>query len=416
MTENGNDGNLTVQMSILQEDDAEGTALSEEFVDIDGFSVKEVTLQKEDGIYKGAEIKTSLNNWNGWDGAEETTEYMPVTLLYCDYEEQGDSKYLLKIGSKDSVGYSDVYSGGIYYELVYRIDGKLLDTNGNVCEDGSVSFISTDSNGDGYTGYAYYEVSDRFIANNKEFLDHAKRPADADPDDEDKRYIDNIWLDMFDQYTDLKTAIFTDPIVMLLHAGIMTGVTDTTVEPTKLVTRAEAATMLYRFNTYLHDTLGKGVMYDSNLYSSYNASSPMSDVKSADWYYRAVVFGLESGVLSGTGTDNSGRLIFGAKDGVTREQLVTIFIRYAELVNPGMLDQLGKNAEYHMRDEDDISDWARESYDFLMGSNPNTIWWVFSSRDFGPKKYVTREEYAALLAYVFDDYLGDLEDTIYDWD
>lgn len=100
-------------------------------------------------------------------------------------------------------------------------------------------------------------------------------------------------------------------------------------------------------------------------------SSPFSDVETGQWYTDAVIWAAENGVVSGYANGT-----YGWNDPVTREQAVTILYRYAKSKNLNVSAQ-GDLSVY--TDIDDISDWAHDamewatSAEIIQGRTATTI-------------------------------------------
>ena len=131
-----------------------------------------------------------------------------------------------------------------------------------------------------------------------------------------------------------------DPAVTWCYKrGIINGTTNTTFSPQQTITRAQAITMLWR-------------MAGSPNVSGKN---PFKDVSSNQYYYKAVIWGVKKGIVSGT-SDTT----FTPNHSCTRGQILTFIYRavgkpYTELT-------------YHWKDVDIYSycynaiGWAYENH------------------------------------------------------
>ena len=90
---------------------------------------------------------------------------------------------------------------------------------------------------------------------------------------------------------------------------ITNGTTSSTFSPDNTVTRGEAITFLWRA---------------AGCPAPKSSSNPFSDVSSGKYYYKAVLWGVEKGIVSGTSATT-----FSPKDNVRREQMLTFLWRYA---------------------------------------------------------------------------------------
>ena len=96
----------------------------------------------------------------------------------------------------------------------------------------------------------------------------------------------------------------------VVERGLMNGTGGDKFAPTAVVTRATVAQMLYNME-------GKP--------STAGMSNPFSDVKQGDWYYDAVVWAANAGVVSGNGKGG-----FDPNNNVTREQLAIMLYNYTK--------------------------------------------------------------------------------------
>ncbi len=112
-----------------------------------------------------------------------------------------------------------------------------------------------------------------------------------------------------DKYTDLAAdAWYYDGVHYCIEKGVMVGTSETTFAPEENLSRAMMVQMLYNY-------VGQPAAVAGNKFS---------DVKTGMWYYNAIRWGADKGVVSGYG---DGR--FGPDDNVTLEQAVAILHNYA---------------------------------------------------------------------------------------
>lgn len=144
------------------------------------------------------------------------------------------------------------------------------------------------------------------------------------------------------QFKDIKSAD-GDPdhsgIEFCLDNGIMNGTGADTFSPDDTITRAQFATMFYRF-----------------------AGQPQADGNSKftdltqDWYKKAVCWAAANGILNGTGDTT-----FSPNEVITREQIAAIFYRYAQSkgLDVSLDDSEISSALAGYNDFADISDYAK---------------------------------------------------------
>ncbi len=100
---------------------------------------------------------------------------------------------------------------------------------------------------------------------------------------------------------------FVDPVIWAVENGITTGTTETTFEPDKVCTRAEAVTFLYR------------VAGQPKVEATEN---PFKDVSANEYYYNAVLWAVEEGITTGYNETT-----FAPDDVCSRAQIVTFIWR-----------------------------------------------------------------------------------------
>lgn len=110
--------------------------------------------------------------------------------------------------------------------------------------------------------------------------------------------------------------------------------------------------------------------------------SPFTDVSDESWYSNAVAWATEKGIVSGYGNG-----LFGPGDSITREQLAVMLWRYAGSPTP-------INKELHFNDVGEISSYALEA---LCWATENGIISGYSRQQLGPQGLATRAQVAQIL-------------------
>ena len=143
-------------------------------------------------------------------------------------------------------------------------------------------------------------------------------------------------------FTDVaETDWFYDVVLQLAKDGIVNGMTETTFEPQGTLTRAEFATMLYRI---------AGT-------PAAEAESTYSDVKTGDWYYNAVVWATEAGVVNGMGDGT-----FAPNDNITRQEMATMLYRLAKA------EKVEEDKLASFPDAASVADWAKDAMNWAVAS------------------------------------------------
>ena len=163
---------------------------------------------------------------------------------------------------------------------------------------------------------------------------------------------------------------FYDEVLYAYNMGLMFGVDDTVFAPYGDTTRAMMATVIYRM-------AGSPEVKDM--------TTPFTDIIEGSWYYDAVVWGYNNGVIKGTSTTT-----FSPDVAVTREQLVTLLFRYSG-------EEAGTADLTAYPDGAEVTGYAREAMAWAID---NGI--IVGSKDAGtvnlnPQDNATRAQIAAIL-------------------
>ncbi len=156
-------------------------------------------------------------------------------------------------------------------------------------------------------------------------------------------------------FTDISSHWGKDAVAYVYKNNIMNGVSDTLFNPNGTLNRAMLATILYR-----------------------DAGSPKTDSKSAftdvtygSWYYDAVCWASENGIVKGISQDR-----FAPANSITREQIAAMLYRYAKFKNYDVSASvdLSKYA-----DSDQVSNYALDALKwanaegFITGRTETTL-------------------------------------------
>lgn len=150
--------------------------------------------------------------------------------------------------------------------------------------------------------------------------------------------------EMFLGFRDLDpNAWYRETIGYVLNRGIMEGLTKDLFGPDTTLTRAMIVTMLYAME-------GKPDII---------STSPFGDVKEGDWYYAPVIWGAETGVVSGYDDGN-----FRPNNPVTREELATMLRSYAAYKGK---DATANGDLSAFADQAKVSVWATDNVSWAVG-------------------------------------------------
>lgn len=172
-------------------------------------------------------------------------------------------------------------------------------------------------------------------------------------------------------FTDVKADDwFYDDVSFVYEKGLMVGVSDTKFDPNGTATRAMLAAILWRMEG--RPTPSGNVKY--------------SDVTADQWYSDGIAWATEVGIFEGYGDGT-----FGPNDPITREQLASIFYRYARYKGYD-ISATGDLAQF--TDIDEASAWALDALKWAVGSG---LMHGKGSNTLDPTGTSTRAEIAAML-------------------
>jgi hypothetical protein len=137
-------------------------------------------------------------------------------------------------------------------------------------------------------------------------------------------------------YIDLDTeAWYMEAVNFVVSQKLMVGYGNQKFRPNEALTRAEMVQILYNW-------AGRPQL-------SADVTSPFSDVTPGSWYYEAICWAAQAGIVEGYGNHT-----FGPNDKITREQLIKILWKNADSPQPGI-------ASLNFSDGSSVSSWAKDS-------------------------------------------------------
>ncbi|MBR5514841.1 MAG: S-layer homology domain-containing protein [Clostridia bacterium] len=180
-------------------------------------------------------------------------------------------------------------------------------------------------------------------------------------------------------------AWYYEAVYYCAEKGIFNGTGDSGFSPLRTISRAEFVKVLANY---------EGVDISDQSYNGF------IDVETNSWYYNAMAWAKNEGIVSGTSNNT-----FSPNMRINREQLCTMMYRY--LNYKGV--EISVIGDDSFADDLDISDWAKESVYAIK--SVGVVKGVGDNR-FNPMGTATRSE-AAQLMMNFDKYYAELskEDT-----
>ena len=199
-----------------------------------------------------------------------------------------------------------------------------------------------------------WEMIDKIVAANKKKDEAVEtepevtepvetEPVETEPVEEVEPTVEP-WNNPFSDVAE--TDAFYEAVKFAYENGYMNGMSENTFAPNEGLTRAMLMTVLYR-------ATGSPVVGDAN---------PFTDVAEDAWYYNAVVWAKSIGLVTGiTETE------FAPENLLTREQLVTIFYRYANFLGYDVSEGEDTNILSY-EDFADIAEYAIPAMQWACGA------------------------------------------------
>ena len=179
-------------------------------------------------------------------------------------------------------------------------------------------------------------------------------------------------------YSDVNDGMwsYTDIMYVTEH-GLMNGTDGTTFSPAVDVTRSMVVTVLYRMEG------SPAVKFDEYAYA---------DIKEGEFYSDAVIWAWENGIVTSVGQNDWGEDLFAPTRAITRQELATMFVRYAEyryVITEKQADISG------YKDIGDVADWASKAMAWC--NEAGLIKGTGNGDTLSPKMTATREQFAAII-------------------
>ena len=171
---------------------------------------------------------------------------------------------------------------------------------------------------------------------------------------------------------------FYDPVCYVYSQGLMTGTSATTFEPNISLSRAMLVAVLHRLEG-----------------SPAASAGDFTDVASGDWYAQAVNWAASVGVVNGFDDGT-----FQPNAAITREQMAAILRNYAAYKG---LDVSASGSLSTFTDAASVSDWAKESVEWAVGSG---LLGGYEDSTLRPQGTTTRAEVASVLQRALGNVAG----------
>ena len=173
---------------------------------------------------------------------------------------------------------------------------------------------------------------------------------------------------------------YTTAVEYVYGKGLMNGTGNgSTFAPTMNLTRGMVVTVLYRND-------GSPAVETSN---------PFADVADGQYYATAAAWAYDEGVVTGTGTDDWGDPLFSPNRNITRQELATMFARYAAYK---YVDTTKNTTDItSFPDSGKVASWAADSFKWSAGTGIITGKTSGGAATLAPEDLATRAEFAIMI-------------------
>jgi len=178
-------------------------------------------------------------------------------------------------------------------------------------------------------------------------------------------------------YSDVNDGMWSySDIMYVTENGLMNGTGGSTFSPAVSLTRAMVVTVLYRME-------GSPRVEFKDLFL---------DVKDRLYYSEAVIWAKNNNIVKATGTNDWGEETFSPDRDITRQELATMFIRFAEYKHvitktTATLDKFS--------DKSSVADWASDA--MKWATDVKLINGTGNGSTLSPTGKATREQFAAII-------------------
>ena len=178
-----------------------------------------------------------------------------------------------------------------------------------------------------------------------------------------------------EDFTDITSEHWAyDAVAEVVEKGYFNGTSPTTFDPEGLMTRAMFVTVLARYANAIIDD---------------DAATPFTDVLTGSWYSGSVAWAVDKGVVNGTSPTT-----FNPEDPITREDIIVILIRFADLLDIILPDDVAYTG---FTDANEISSYAASSVGRAAQAG---LIAGYPDGSFQPRKNSTRAEVATIISRI----------------
>ncbi len=264
---------------------------------------------------------------------------------------------------------SSVTAGAVTYTVKFETNGGSFVKSQSISKNGTVEKPNNpEKEGFAFGGwYADKEFKNEYDFLKKvtgEFTLYAKWIEETNSSEQENDEVFRGFEDV------LKGAWYEKAVEYAVKNGLFEGVSETEFAPEATMTRAMLVTVIYR----LENSESKG------------EKSKFTDL-TEDWYYDAVVWASENGIVCGVSD-----VLFAPNEKITREQTATVLYRYAKFKSINIA--AGESLIGKFDDCEDVSEYALESVEWAVGAE---LIKGMGNNTIAPQNGATRAEIAEML-------------------
>lgn len=177
-------------------------------------------------------------------------------------------------------------------------------------------------------------------------------------------------------YTDVKEGWSYESIVYVYEHGLMNGTGGTSFSPKASLTRAMVVTVLYRFEGSPRTSFKELFL----------------DVEDRKYYSEAVTWAKENGIVNATSVNDWGEEYFSPDRNITRQELATLFLRFAEYKYVNTESDISLDS---YKDASKVAKWATSA--MKWANETGLIKGTGTGDTLSPTGEATREQFATIM-------------------
>lgn len=217
-----------------------------------------------------------------------------------------------------------------------------------------------------------------------------------------------IGSNAFAAFTDMPGGEIGTALENAVEAGLIKGVTDTTIEPDSYITRAQMAAIIARAFGAMDADDNSFAGVEKFFYGNdYTLNTNFNDIAGDEWYADAVLKAVRMGAFCGDEKNN-----FNPTNNITFEETYTVLSRVFNFIpkvnkyTDGTMEILGDVPETALdgfSDKSDVASWAVDFTRYIVGNGG----WKGIDGKLMPKDKITRGQFALLMDKLVAKYIDE---------